>query len=144
MRFIKYILMILFCSLMLTGCGKRILSCSKTTKLEAGQVIEKQSIIFQNNTPDEYTSSFEFKINDNFKDFEKGLFESLESSFKKYDNMKGINYNIQKDNNKFLVTIKYEYDKISSKVKDSLGLSKNVTFTKVLNSLEADEYSCKH
>ena len=58
--------------------------------------------------------------------------------------MKGINYNIQKDNNKFLVTIKYEYDKISSKVKDSLGLSKNVTFTKVLNSLEADGYSCKH
>ena len=129
---------------MLTGCGKRTLSCSKTSKLEAGQVTEKQSIIFQNNIPDEYTSSFEFKINDNFKDFEKGLFESLESSFKKYDDMEGIDYNVKKDGDKFLVTIKCEYDKISGKVKDSLGFSKNATFTKVLESLETDGYSCKH
>lgn len=143
MKTIK-VLTILFCVFFLTGCNKQTLECTKTDELESGVATEKQIIVFENKSLDKYTASFEFKVNDEYEDFRDSLFKSLESTFKEYQDADGIEYTLKKTDDDIVITIKGDYDKMDSESKESLGLDNNVSFKKVLSSLEDEGYSCKH
>ncbi len=144
MKRVNILMTILFFSLFLTGCGKQTLKCSKTEELEAGKAIEKQTIVFENNNISKYSASMQFKVNDEYKDFKNTLFESLENSFKEYDNQDGIKYNVKKDNDNILITIEGDYSKMNSKAQENLKLLKSSSLDKALESLENDGYNCKH
>ena len=144
MKQIHNLMIILFFSLFLTGCGKQTLKCSKTEELESGKAVEQQIIVFENNNVSKYSASMQFTVNDKYDDFKSTLFDSLVSPFKEYDNKEGIKYNVKKDDDNILITIEGDYSKMDSEVQESLGLSKNVSFNEALEALENDEYNCKH
>lgn len=143
MKHIK-VLAIIFFVFFLTGCNNQTLECSKSDELESGTATEKQLIVFENGKIDEYTTSFQFKVNEKYKAFSDSLFESLKSSFIEYKNADGIMYKEKKSNGDILITIKGDYSKMDNESKKSLGLTNNVSFDSALSSLENDGYSCKH
>lgn len=144
MKLMKCFVLFSLFSLILTGCGRQTLKCEKSSKINAGSVIEKQSISFVNDKIDKYETSFNIKISDDYKELSENFYEYLKSYFKNYENQKGVKFKFQNNDNNFFISISGIYDEMSSKVKEDLGLSKNMSLESVLNFLKDEGYKCEH
>ena len=144
MKYIKVVILILVCSLTLTGCGKQTLKCSKNQDIDSGKAVESQIITFDGDKVSTYEASFNMSLNDEYKDYEDTIFESLESSFKDFKEKKGIEYNSSKKDGNITITIKGNYSNMDDDVKDSLGIPNNISFKKTLDLLENEGYTCEH
>lgn len=134
----KKIIILLGC-LSLCGCANTEVSCVREDSTEEGQMKEIQKILFVNNKIDEYNINIQFKVNDNVLEYKDIIFNSLEDSFDKYDEMDGIKYDVLKKDKYIKISISGDYDKMS----DDLGL-KDARINEVIEVLEDDGYTCKY
>lgn len=132
----------LFCTFLLTGCGKATLKCSKSEDTESGKLTEKQTFTFNNNKISNYKLEMTLNLKDDYKDYDDMFLNSLEEPLEEYKNKKGIEYETNKDNGKVSVVIQSNYSKMDSDTKKSLGISENSSLDETRKALEDEGYSC--
>ena len=142
MKKIKFLMLFLFFSIILTGCGKKSLSCSKEEDIDAGKMNENQVITFKNDKIYSYDALMTIELNDEYMDYKDVFVDSLESSMSEYKDKEGIKYNTTKKDNQVSITINGIYSQMDDDTKESLGISKNSSFNEIKQSLEEEGYTC--
>lgn len=137
------ILLLLTTCLLLSGCGKKTLTCSITKNIESGKSKEKQVYVFNNNKISSIETTLSILLDDNYKNYSKVMTKKLEKDFKTYKNNKGISVNINENNNTINVNIKADYNKMNNSAKKVIGFDEKKSYDDIKNKMKKEKYTCK-
>lgn len=143
MKKFKFVIMFIFTTILLTGCGKETLRCSKKENTDYGKTNEQQTFTFNNGKIESYEATMSIELNDDYDDYGEVLLGSLEEPFKDYKDDKGIEYEASIEDNIISLKFKGDYNKMDDDTKNGLGISEKTSLDSVKNSLEKEDYTCK-
>ena len=146
----RYFIMavLLCCTLLFTGCGKKTLKCSKDYSSSYGNGMKMtQDVVatFSSNKVEKLTMKMNFELPESYTSYASTYFDSLksqyESTYGKYD---GVKVSVDKSSDmKFTVTISMDYKKLSSADKTAMGFVGSESYSANKSSFEKEGYTCK-
>lgn len=147
----KYYLIavLLCCTLLFTGCGKKTLKCSKDYSSSYGgsmKMTQDVEVEFKNDKIGKLVMSMNFELPESSASYASTYIDSLknqyETSYGKYD---GVTVSVDKTSDlKFTVSIKIaDYQKLSSEDKTAMGFVGSETYSANKSSFEKEGYTCK-
>ncbi len=138
----KIILLLATCML-LSGCGKKTLTCSLTKNIESGKSKEKHVYVFTDNKISSIETTLSILLDDNYKNYSKVMTKKIEKNFKTYKNHKGISINISENDNTIKASIKADYSKMNNSSKKIIGFDEKKSYDDIKNKMKKEKYTCK-
>lgn len=137
-----YLVCLICVSVVLSGCGTKKLTCTKTSDESGTTTNEKIVINFKNNKPSTTSMEMDMKFSDDQKSYIDMSYSILESTFEEMEE-DGVTV----DTNKTDDSIKIKMDIDFSKVKDTDDLSiefdEDDTLENIQKELKDEGYECK-
>ena len=142
------IAVLLCCTLLFTGCGKKTLKCSKDYSSTYGngmKMTQDVEATFSSDKVEKLTMKMNFELPESYASYASTYFDSLksqyESTYGKYD---GVKVSVDKSSDmKFTVTISMDYKKLSSADKTAMGFVGSESYSANKSSFEKEGYTCK-
>ena len=138
----KFFLLIVSC-LLLSGCGKKTLTCSLTKNIESGKSKEKQVFVFNNNKISSIETTLSVLLDDGFKDYSSVMVKKIRKDFKIYNNHKGISAEVSENDSTIKASVKADYSKMNSSSKRVIGFDEKMSYDDIKSKMKKDNYTCK-
>lgn len=133
---------LLICCMVLTGCGSKTLTCSKTENKESLKTEEKV-IITYNKQMKTIEHDMKVSLKNSYEDYIDIVTKSLNDSLKKYKNKKGISVKSVKNKDNVVVSLKFDGSKMDDSGKKLAGFDTSKSFNNMKKELEKKGYTCK-
>lgn len=137
----KFIILLMFC-FVLTGCGTKTLTCTKTENKETLKTDEK-TVITYNNQIKTIERTMKIELKDSYKDYADMVMKSLNTSLKNYKNKKGIDLSSVKKDNDIIISLKFDGSKMNDSSKKLAGFDSSKSYDNMKKDLEKKGYTCK-
>ena len=146
----RYFIMavLLCCTLLFTGCGKKTLKCSKDYSSSYGNGMKMtQDVVatFSSNKVEKLTMKMNFELPESYASYASTYFDSLKNQYEtSYGKYNGVKVSVDKASDmKFTVTISMDYKKLSSADKTAMGFVGSESYSANKSSFEKEGYTCK-
>ena len=138
----RYFIIFIFC-ILLTGCGKQTLKCTKSEKNDVGKSTSKIVIVFNDNNMTNAEIETTIVLDDDYSSYSNVMVNSISNSLKSYTNKKGIKTDIVTSNNEIKTSIKFDLSKMSKNDKDIIGFDTSSSRKSIKTYYEKNKYTCK-
>ncbi len=138
----KCLLLIVSC-LLLSGCGKKTLTCSLTKDIESGKSKEKQVFVFNNNKISSIDTTLSVLLDDEYKNYSSVMVKKIKKEFKIYNDHKGLSVEISENDNTIKASVKADYSKMNSSSKKVIGFDEKMSYDDIKNKMKKEKYTCK-
>ena len=141
----KKFVCILSCSLfalVLTGCGTKTLTCTKTSTEEGMETKENIKVNFKNDKPSTAEMSMEMILDEDTKSYIDLIYSSLESTFEDYE-QEGLTIDTDKTDDTVTVKMNVDFSKVESTDELDFDIDADEDFDSVKEDFESDGYECK-
>lgn len=131
--------------LVCTGCSQKSLKCYIDSKIDDNTSTHKEySIVFKNDIVSNFDMSIDVTLTDVDDVTSDNLKASVNDVFKEYSNMKGVNYSYNDKDNGFIISTKFDFNKIEKNDKDKVSiLNYKKSYDAIKLDLENDGFTCK-
>ena len=150
MRKIKYLVIAFAMMIVLSGCGRKSLTCTLDEKDDTLNTYQEMKMEFKKKQIKTLEMNFKFEAtNEEIKNNWQLFSKTLDESYSEYKSGKGINVTTNSDSNKYVysISIKVDLDKATKDElqKMELGdiLDSNDSIDKVKADMEENGYTCK-
>ncbi|MBE6160351.1 MAG: hypothetical protein E7157_04840 [Lactobacillales bacterium] len=128
-----------------TGCKKeKVLDCSTTQEQSGIEMKQNMKATFKGNEVTDVKVTVDAVLGETYKNYKSLFVSSIESSFKKYEDLKGVDIKTTDKDDVVTVTLKADITKMDDEAKDALDIvdtTGNYEATK--KALEKEGYTCK-
>lgn len=128
-----------------TGCKKeKVLDCSMSQEQSGIEMKQNLKATFKGNEVTDVTVVMDAVLGEKYASYKSIFVSSLESSFKKYEDLKGVEIKTTDDDDVVTITLKADITKMDDEAKDTLDMvdtTGNYDATK--KALEKEGYTCK-
>ena len=105
---------------------------------------KEYSIVFKNDIVSNFDMSIDVTLTDVDDVTSDNLKASVNDVFKEYSNMKGVNYSYNDKDNGFIISTKFDFNKIEKNDKDKVSiLNYKKSYDAIKLDLENDGFTCK-
>lgn len=129
----------------LTGCAKeKQLECSKVDTKEGMTMNQTINVTFKNSNVSNLKLNIDVQMDEKYQNYIDIMVENVESSFKKYNDKKGVKINNTKKENGFMFSFEGDLKEMDKDTKESLDMiNTKLKYSDAKKELENDGYTCK-
>ncbi len=129
-------------ALVLTGCGTKTLTCTKTSTEDGMESKENIKVNFKNDKPATAEMSMEMILDEENKTYIDMFYSMLESTFEDYE-QDGLTVNTEKTDDAIKVQMNVDFGKVESTEELDFDIDADKDFESVKEDFETDGYECK-
>lgn len=137
----KKVLLGLCCTLVLTGCGGKTLTCTMSEKENGMEMKQKVALTFKDDKNVKGKMEVSIKIGDEGKEYLDLMKGMLDAAFEEYEEA-GLKVDSKSKKNSLTISVKYDVDKLTDELKKDLDYS-DTTYEETKKQLEDEGYTCK-
>ena len=128
-----------------TGCKKeKLLDCSMTQEQSGIEMKQNLKATFKGNNVEDVTVTVDAVLGETYKSYKSLFISTLESSYKKYQDLKGVEINTTDNDDTVTVTLKADLNEMDDESKEALDIVDTTgNYEKTKESLEKEGYTCK-
>lgn len=141
----KKFICVLSCSLfalVLTGCGTKTLTCTKTSTDDGMETKENIKVNFKNDKPSTAEMNMKMSFDEDSKSYMGMFYGILESTFANYE-QEGLTIETDKTDDEITVKMNVDFNKVESTDELDFDIEADEDFESVKEDLESDGYKCK-
>lgn len=141
----KKFICVLSCSLfalILTGCGTKTLTCTKTSTEDGMENKENIKVNFKNDKPLTAEMNMKMVLDEDTKTYADMLYSILESTFEEAE-QEGLTIDTEKTNDAIKVKMNIDFNKVESTDELDFDIDADEDFESVKEDFEEDGYECK-
>ena len=142
MKKFRLLIIFIFC-ILLSGCGKQSLICTKEEKNDTGKVKYQVSILFENKSISNADLKTTMSIDDEYKDYSDVMVDRFKKILEVYKNKKGIKADMSSSNNVISANIKFNLKKMNNDDKKTTGFDRNGSKKSIKSYYEKEGFSCR-
>ena len=140
-RFVCVVSCSLF-ALVLTGCGSKTLTCTKTGTEDGMETKENIKVTFKNDKPATAEMNMEMILDEDTKSYADMILGMLESTFEEAE-QEGLTIDTEKTDDSIKVKMNVDFNKVKSTEELDFDIDSDEDFESVKEDFEEDGYSCK-
>lgn len=128
-----------------TGCKKeKVLDCSMTQEQSGIEMKQNLKATFKGNEVTDVTVVMDAVLGEKFVSYKSMFVSSLESSFSKYEDLKGVEIKTTDNDDTVTVTLKADITKMDKESKEALDVvDTKGDYEATKKALEKEGYTCK-
>lgn len=136
---------VVFCTVLLSGCGEKSLKCTKDISTSGITMQQAVDMNFNGNKITTMSTTISIEFNESQKAYVETMMSTLESTYKKqYGISKSVEVKTEKKSDlKYDITISIDYKNMSEADKKTLGMAGSENYDVNKKDLENSGYTCK-
>lgn len=137
----KKVLLGLCCTLVLTGCGGKTLTCTMSEKENGMEMKQKVALTFKDDKNVKGKMEVSIKVDEESKEYLDLMKGMLDAAFEEYEEA-GLKVDSKLKDTSLEISVEYDVDKLTDELKEDLDYS-DTTYEETKKDFEEEGYTCK-